>query len=139
MPHSTQSLIDFEHDLRRLPAPPQLKKLLPNMASISMDDSVWDAAKELANHICFVRFRDRVERLLDNMTPERIHAERKDITMDGIGNLNDLVWRAVLEAALDKEVTETIDHQGVSLVDDGFDNFKFLLRRPDLQLLLKKD
>ena len=42
----------------------------------------------------------------------------------------------MLEAALDQEVTEAVDHEGIGLVDDGLDNVKLLLGSADLELLL---
>ena len=45
----------------------------------------------------------------------------------------------MLEAALDEEVTEPIDHQGIGLVDDGLNDLELLLRSAKLQLLLKED
>lgn len=45
----------------------------------------------------------------------------------------------MLETALDKEVTKTIDHERIGLGNDGFNNLVFLLRGPDLEFLLKED
>lgn len=58
MPHATKGLIDFDHDLRRLASPAKLEQLLPNMASITVDNGVRDASKKLSNHIGLVVFRN---------------------------------------------------------------------------------
>lgn len=45
----------------------------------------------------------------------------------------------MLEASLDQEVAEAIDHQGIGLCDNSFNDFILLLRCADLELLLKED
>ena len=75
MPHVAKSIVHLEHDLRRLTTPAKLKHLLPDMTSMAMDDSIWNASKELSDHICFVILRDNVEGLLDDMAPENIHTQ----------------------------------------------------------------
>jgi hypothetical protein len=45
----------------------------------------------------------------------------------------------MLEAALDEEISKAIDHEWVCLSNDGFDNFVFLLRSSDFELLLEED
>ena len=139
MPHATKSLVDLEHDLRRFATPAELEQLLPDMTSIAVDDSIWDASKQLTDHVSFVVLRHRVESLLDDMTAEWVHTQGDDIAMNGIGDSNDLVWSAVLEASLNKEIAEAIDHERVCLADDGFDDLVLLLCGADLELLLQED
>jgi hypothetical protein len=45
----------------------------------------------------------------------------------------------MLEAALDQEVTESVDHERVGLSDNGLDNVILLIWRTYLELLLKED
>lgn len=45
----------------------------------------------------------------------------------------------MLEAALDQEVSEAIDHERVSLSNNGLDNLVFLLRSSDLEFLLEEN
>ena len=45
----------------------------------------------------------------------------------------------MLEAALDEEVSEAIDHERISLLDNGIDNLKFLFWSAHLELLLQED
>lgn len=139
MPHTSQSLVHLDHDLRRLTSPTQFEELLPNVACIAVDDGVRNAAKKLADHISLVIFRDGIKSLLNDMAAEGIHAEGNDIAMNGISNGNDLLRSAVLEAALDEKVAKAVDHERIGLVDDGLDNLELLLGGADFQLLLQKD
>lgn len=45
----------------------------------------------------------------------------------------------MLEASLDQEVSEAIDHERVSLSNNGLDNLVFLLRSSDLEFLLEEN
>lgn len=90
-------------------------------------------------HSGLVLLRNAVERLLDNVTAKGIHAESKSVSTNSLSDSDDLLRRTMLKAALHKEVAETIDHEGVGLCDDGFDNLVLLLRRADLELLLQED
>ncbi len=139
MPHTAKSLVDLEHDLRWLPAPAQLKEFLPDMTSIAMDDCFWDTTKEFTNHVSFMGFRNRIKRLLDNMTTESIHAEGNNIALNTIGDRNDLIRCAVLEAALHQEVAEAVDHEWIRLVDNCINDLKLLFYSANLELLLEKD
>lgn len=139
VPHASKSFVDFEHDLRWLTGPAKLEQLLPDMACITVDDSVRDASKQLTNHVSLVILRDRVKGLLDDVTAEGIHAEGKHIAVDGVGDGNDLLRCAMLEAALNEEVTETVNHERIRLVNDGADNLELLLSSADLELLLQED
>lgn len=104
-----------------------------------MNDSIRNASKQLSNHIGFVVLRHGVKGLLDDMTPERIHAQGNDIAMNGVRNGHDLVGSAMLEASLDEEIAETIDHKWICLVDDRLYNLVLLLCGTNLQLLLQED
>lgn len=139
MPHASQSFVDLQHDLWWLATPAQFEQFLPDMTCVTMDDGVRDAAKQFAHHVSLVILRDGIKCLLDDVTTERIHAQRDNISVNGIGNCDDLIWGAMLEAALNKEVAETIDHEGVSLIDNGFDDLELLLCSADLELLLEED
>lgn len=45
MPHASKCFVDIAHDLRRRVAPAQLEQLLPNMAGIPVDHSLWYTAQ----------------------------------------------------------------------------------------------
>lgn len=139
MPHSAESFIDVLHNLRWRFSPTKLEQLLPNVTSVTMDDGLRDSSQKLVNHDCLVIFRHGVEGFLNNMAAKRIHREVQRIAANGFSNLNDLLGGSVLKAALDEEISKTIDHQRVCLSDDGFDNFILLLRGANLELLLQED
>ena len=111
MPHSTKSFIDIFHDLRGRLGPSEFEELLPDVTSISMDDGLGDAAKELMNHNSFVILRNGVKRLLNYVTSKSIHRKVQSITANRLCNLNHLLGRSVLKATLDQEVSKAIDHQ----------------------------
>lgn len=73
------------------------------------------------------------------MAAKWVHGEIQGVTADGFGNFDDLLGSSVLEAALNEEVSESVDHQGVGLSHDCLDNLVFLLRGPHLELLLQED
>lgn len=75
MPHATKSVVDLDHNLWWFATPTKLEKLLPDMAGISMDNSIRDSAKKFSDHIGFVTFGNRIESLLNDMAAEGIHAE----------------------------------------------------------------
>jgi hypothetical protein len=139
VPHATQGLVDVLHDLRWRTAPAELEQLLPDMASIAVDDSFRDAAEKLVDHDGLVLLRHAVKRLLNDVASERVHAEVQSVTTNSLCNGHHLLRRAMLEAALDQEVTETVDHEWIGLVDDGLHDVKLLLWRAKFQLLLKED
>src|SRR3954470_6686977 len=101
MPHATKSFVDHEHDLWWFAAPAQLEQFLPDMASISMNDGLRNAAEQFTNHVCLVLLRHGIKGLLDHVASECIHAEGENVTTSGIGNCHDLLRSAVFEAALD--------------------------------------
>lgn len=138
MPHATQSLVNILHDLGRRIGPAELKKLLPNVACVAMNHGLRDSAQEFMDHDCLVLLRHRIECLLDDMATKRIHREIKSVSSNGLCNLDDLFRRAVLKAALDKEVSKTVDHERIGLGDYGLDNVVLLLRSSDFKLLLKE-
>ena len=139
MPHAAKSLVDFQHDLRGLAAPTKLEQLLPDMTSIAMDDSVGNASKKLSDHVSLVALWNGVKSLLDDVAAESVHTEGYDVAMYGFCDSDDLVRCAVLEATLNEEVAEAVDHQRVCLVDDGLNNLKLLLSCAHLELLLQED
>lgn len=109
------------------------------MTSVSVDDGIWNAAKQFPNHISFMAFWNRVKGFLYDMAAEWVHAEGDDIAVYSISNSNDLVGRAMLETSLNEKVTEAVDHQRVCLVDNGFDDLELLLSCANLEFLLKED
>ena len=136
MPHATKSFVNVSHDLRRRVAPAQLEELLPDMTSVAVDDRLGDATEKLVHHYRLVLFWNAVKSLLDYMAAKRIHAEVESIPTDCLRDSNHLFWRPVLEAALNEEVAEAIDHKWVRLVDDSVHNLKLLVSRADFELLL---
>lgn len=139
MPHSSQGFIDLRHNLRRLPAPTELEKLLPHMTCVPMNNRFWNSAKKLMNHDSLVFFWDTVKSLLNYVTSEWVHAETQRVALDGVGYGNDLLRSSMLEAALNKKVAKTINHERVRLMCDGFDDIIFLFSCSNFELLLKKD
>lgn len=73
MPHATKRFVDEFHDLGRSLGPPQLEQLLPDMAGISVDDCLRDAAEKFVHHYGLVMLWNRVECLLNNMATKGIH------------------------------------------------------------------
>ena len=139
MPHAAECLVDILHDLWWRLRPAQLKKFLPDVASIAVNDCLRNAAKQLMNHDRLVVLWHRVESLLHDVTAERIHGEIESVTTDSLSDLNHLLWSAVLEATLDEKVTKAVDHQWVSLSHNGLDDVVLLLCGAHLELLLKED
>ncbi len=91
------------------------------------------------NHNSFVVFRNGIESLLDHMTPKWVHRQGECASSNGFCNLYHLLWGAVLEASLHQEVSETVDHQRISLGNNRLDDFVLLVRSPNLKLLLEED
>ena len=109
------------------------------MTSISMDDRLRNATKKLMNHDSLVVLRNGIKSLLNNVASESIHREVQRVTSDRLSNLDDLLWSSVLEATLDQEVAEAVDHQGVGLSDNRLNDVILLLSCPNLELLLQED
>jgi len=139
MPHTSQSFIDVLHDLWRRVTPAKLKQLLPDVASVAMDDCLRNTSKKFVDHDSFVVLRNDVKGLLDNMTAERIHAQSKSVAADRIGNGDDLIRCTVLEASLNEEVPKAVDHERVCLSDDSINNVTLLLGGGDFELLLQEN
>jgi hypothetical protein len=139
VPHAAKSLIDILHDLGRGFGPAKLEKLLPDMASIAMNDSLRDTTKKLMNHDGLIVFRNRVKSLLDDMAAESIHRQVQSVASNGLSNLDDLFRSAMLKAALNQEVSKAVDHQWICLSDDSLNNVILLLSGANLELLLEED
>lgn len=139
MPHPNESDVDLVHDLRWFILPTQLKQLLPDMTSVTMNDCLRDAAKQLVNHDSSKVLRNTIESLLDDMTTKRVHAQSESVPTNCISNAYNLIRGSMFEAALNQKVTKAIDHQWICLLGDSIDDFVFLIDRPCLQLLLEKD
>ena len=139
MPHTPESLIDIFHDLRRRLGPAKLEQLLPDMTSVSMNNSLRNATKKLMNHDSLVVFRNRIKCLLNDMATESIHGEVQSVASNGFSNLDDLFRSSMLEATLNQEVSEAIDHQWIGLSDDRLNNVILLLGCTNLELLLQED
>lgn len=139
MPHALERIVDILHDRRRFTSPAELKQLLPDVTSVAMNHGLWDAAKEFFDHHDSMFFRDGVERLLNDVASKRVHAEAESIPTDGVGDSDDLLWCTMLEAPLNKEVAESVDHQWIRLGDDCLDYLELLLDSTNLELLLKED
>lgn len=91
------------------------------------------------NHDGLVVFWNRVECLLNNMTAECIHRKVESVASNGFRNLDNLVSSAMLKASLNQKIPKAVDHQGVGLCNNCFDNIVLLLCCANLELLLKKD
>ena len=138
MPHAAKCLVDIAHDLRRRVAPAQLEQLLPDVAGVTVDHGLWDTTKQLMDHGSLVLLGHTIESLLNDVTAESVHAERQRVAADGLCDGGNLIRCAMLEAALDEEVAEAVDHQRVGLSDDSLDDIVLLIWRTHLELLLQK-
>lgn len=109
------------------------------MTGIAVDDRLRDAAKQFMNHDCLVVLGYRVECLLNNMAAKGIHRQVQSVSSNSFSNLDDLLGSAVLKASLNKEVSKAVDHERISLSNNGVDNLVLLLRGSHLELLLEED
>lgn len=75
MPHTFQSFVDVLHYLWWRVAPAKLEQLLPDMASVAMDNSLRNATEQFVNHDGFVVLRDNVERFLNYVATKSIHTQ----------------------------------------------------------------
>lgn len=91
------------------------------------------------NHDSFMLLGNTVKGLLDNVAPKGVHAQVEGISSYRIGNCDHLLRSAVFEATLNKEIAKSVDHEWVSLTNDGLDDVVLLLCRPNLEFLLKED
>ena len=139
VPHPTKCLVDILHDLWRRLGPAKLEKLLPDVASIAVNDGLWNAAKQLVNHDGLVVLWNGIKGLLNNVASKSIHGQVESVATDGLSDLDDLLRSSVLEAPLNEKVTEAVDHQWISLGNNGLNNVILLLSGTDLELLLKED
>ena len=136
MPHSTQGFIYILHNLWRGVAPTKLEKLLPHMASISMNHCLRNATKELVNHDSLVILWNSVKSFLNDMATKCVHAEAKRVATDGASNSDDLFRCTMLKATLNEEVSKAIHHQRIGLGYNSFNDLVFLLYGANLELLL---
>lgn len=139
LPHSTESLIHFVHDLRGVASPAELEELLPNMASVAVDYCLGDPAEKLVYHHCFVFLWYAVEGFLDNMATEWIHAQGESVAPDCVGNGHDLLGGTMFKAALDEEISESVYHERVRLISNRLDDVEFLFSCADFEFLLEED
>lgn len=109
------------------------------MASISVNHGLGNPAQQLVNHDALMLLGNTVKCLLDHVAAKWVHAEAQSIASNRIGDGDNLIGRSVLEAALNQEVSEAVDHEGVSLVCNGLDNIVLLLSSANLELLLQED
>src|SRR5690242_12678749 len=73
MPHTTKSFIDILHDLWWRLSPAKFEKLLPDMTSVTMNDSLRDTTKEFVNHDGLIVLWDRVKSLLNDVAAKCVH------------------------------------------------------------------
>lgn len=139
VPHAAQRLVDILHDLGRRLGPTQLEQLLPDVASITVNDRLGNPAQQLVNHDGLVLLGHRVEGLLNHMAAKGVHREIQSVSANRLGNLDHLFRSAMLKAALHQEVAEPVDHQGVGLSNNRLHDVVLLVRGADLELLLQKD
>ncbi len=139
MPHAAQRLVDVLHNLRRRLGPPELEQLLPNVTGVPVDDRLRDPSEQFVHHDGLVIFGNRVKRLLDDMAAKWVHGEVQSVAPNRLGNLDHLLRCSMFEAALDQEIAEAVDHQGISLGNDGFNDLVLLFRSANLEFLLEED
>jgi hypothetical protein len=138
MPHAAKGFIDILHDLGRRLGPTEFEELLPDMAGITVNDCLRNSTEEFMNHNSLVVLRDAVERFLNHMTAESIHGQIQGIATNRLCNFDYLFRGAIFETPLNEEVAKAIDHQWISLGNNGLYNVILLLRSTDLQLLLEE-
>lgn len=80
-----------------------------------------------------------VKCLLDHMAAKWVHTEAQCIPLYRVSNRNNLLGGSVLKAALNQEIAETVDHEGVSLMCNGLDNVVFLFSGPNFEFLLQEN
>jgi hypothetical protein len=80
VPHATECIVDILHDLRWRLSPTKFKELLPDMASITMNHRLRDAAEQLMNHDGLIVLWNRVKCLLNDVTSESVHGEVQGVT-----------------------------------------------------------
>ena len=90
MPHAAESLVDIAHDLRRRVTPTKFEELLPDVASISVNDRLRDTSKKFVDHGSLVFLWNAVESLLDNVATERIHTQGECVSANCTSDSNDL-------------------------------------------------
>lgn len=73
------------------------------------------------------------------MAAECIHGKVQSVTSNGFCNLNNLVGCSMLKASLNQKVSKAVDHQGIGLRNNCFDNIVLLLCGANLELLLEED
>lgn len=110
MPHTFQRFVDILHDLWWRVAPTKLEQLLPDMASVAMDDRLRNATEQFVNHDGFVVLGNNVERFLNYVATKCIHTQAQSVATDGIRYSYYLLRGTVFEAALYKKVAKAIYH-----------------------------
>lgn len=70
------------------------------MARISVNHRFRNSSQKLVDHDRLVVLWDGVECLLNNVAAEGVHGKVQSIAPDGLGNLDDLLRRTMLEATL---------------------------------------
>ena len=73
------------------------------------------------------------------MTTKHVHRKIDDISPDGSRDSIDLILCAVFETSLHEKVAESVDHEGVTLTDDGVDDFVFLGGGCEFEFLLEEE
>lgn len=91
------------------------------------------------DHDRLVLLGHAIEGLLDDMASKGVHTEVQSVATNSLCDVNNLLGRTVLEAALNQEVAETIDHKRIGLSDDSLHDLKLLLWCTELQLLLEEN
>lgn len=138
MPHVLQVRVDEFHDLRTSTLPAKLEELLPDMASVTVDDGILDAHEKVVDHEALLLLRGVVKGLLNDVTAKSIHTELDGMTADALGNVEDVRRRTVLHTALDEEVAKAVEHQVLALTDDDLDDGLLLFSTTGLDLLLEE-
>lgn len=139
MPHPLEGFIDMLHDIWGRVAPVELKKLLPDMTGIPVNNRVWNAAQKLVDKTRLEILRYAIQSLLDDMASKGIHTQSNRVSTDIVSNVVNLLHRSMLKTTLDEEVSESIDHERIALLQNCFHDFIFLRSGSNLELLLQKD
>lgn len=121
-PLANKSSVDCSHDHRWWSLPAELEQLLPNVASISMNNGVADAGQQFTHHLMLESLGNAVEGLLNDVAAKCISAKTHSVSFNMSSQAHDLVVVGALEDALNKEVAKAITHELETTIDDGVDD-----------------
>lgn len=138
-PLTNKCSIDSAHDHWWGTLPSELEELLPDVASIAMNNGVPDTREKFTDHLVLEALWNTIKSLLDDMATESISAEANSVVLDVGSEAHDLIVIGALEDALDEEVAEAIAHQLETTTDDAVNDRVLESWFRVLDLLLEED